>query len=138
MKKILSLLFLLSVFSLSLICCSKDEYQLVHSVSFTVDGQIHTEKSTYRIATKGSRKECSKAQYLESEHQFKENVLYDVNELPVDSAVVTSYGSLTEDDIGEFLCISDDNLYRKVTSGKNSDENQTLIPVCYQYEFSGF
>lgn len=129
MRRIVSmcLLLVIAIIPLALSSCSKDDYQLVWSVTYTMDGKTYTEKSTYGIATKNSGEQCSENLYLNGEHQFVGHIVGEKYELPKDSTTIKSHGSLTEDDIGEYFYVKD--------SYYNPPVSQTWY---WQYEFAGF
>ncbi|MBQ8229973.1 MAG: hypothetical protein IJZ32_04700 [Clostridia bacterium] len=132
MKKILaySLLFAFAFCLLFSVGCKKQDYKLVWSVSYTLDGKTYTEKSTYSIAIKGASTgiDCTEADYLSSEHRFENGPFKHTGyELPKDSTTVQAHGTLTEEDIGEYFYV------------KTSYYNPPVSQVWYkQYEFAGF
>ncbi|MBR2926018.1 MAG: hypothetical protein IKC31_00350 [Clostridia bacterium] len=130
MKRIVSLFLLLALCLASLLftSCSKDEYVLVWSVTYTMDGKTYTEKSTYGVAINGSGIDCVESDYLSGEHRFANGPFkFTGYELPKDSTTIQSHGTLTEDDIGEYFYV------------KTSYYNPPVSQVWYkQYEFAGF
>lgn len=126
-------------FILSLVICAtvllftgcSDKYEKVYSVTYTVDGKTYTETSTYGIAISGSGSgvECSESDYITAKHQFND---YEItkfvgHKLDKNSETINSFGSLTEENVGEEFVI-------KYTYN-NPPVNQTHYK---KYQFAGF
>ena len=129
MKRIVSLFLLIAIALTTLLIsgCAKDDYELVWSVTYTMDGKTYTENSTYGVAIKGSGVQCTENEYLTGEHTFVDFVAGKKFELPKDSTTIQSHGSLTEEDIGEYFYVK--HYYY------NPPVSQTNY---WQYEFAGF
>lgn len=127
MKKLIALC--LSLLTLITVCCmtgcSKDGFELVCSVSYTVDGKNKTEYSTWNIS------------YTDEEERHDIEVpgrlffeSYDISfsgRLSKDSKTISSYGILNEQEIGETFYVR----HRNINGGSYSYYYKT-------YKFQGF
>lgn len=127
MKKTVALILLLVFSSASFLTgCRRDDYKLVWSVTYTLDGKAYTERSTYGVATKSSGVQCTEAEFLAGEHKFYGHLSASYD-LPRDSKTVQSHGSLMKEDIGEYFYV------------KDSYYNPPVSKEWYwKYEFAGF
>lgn len=130
LKRISSCLLLIAVCAAVLLCtgCSND-FEKVHSVTYTMDGKTYTVTSTYGISISGTGEDCSESDYTSAEHKFNS---YDMPkfagyELDKNSETITSFGTLKDSDKGDIFVV------------KNTYNNPPVSQTTYKkYTFEGF
>ena len=129
-KKIISILILVAACSTLLLFtgCSNN-FEKVHSVTYTMDGKTYTVTSTYGISISGSGEDCSESEFNSSKHKFNSSdmpkfVGYELNK---NSETIDSFGTLNDSDKGDCFVI------------KNTYNNPPVTQTNYKkYTFEGF
>lgn len=130
LKRIISCLLLITVCLAVLLCtgCSND-FEKVHSVTYTMDGKTYTVTSTYGISISGTGEDCSESDYNSAEHKFNS---YDIPkfvgyELDKNSETIASFGTLKDGDKGDVFVV------------KHTYNNPPVTQTTYKkYSFEGF
>ena len=130
LRKILSILLLVAICSaLILLTGCSNEFEKVHSVTYTMDGKTYTVTSTYGISISGSSEACSESEYNSAEHKFNSSdmpkfVGYELNK---NSETIAAFGTLKDSDKGDSFVI------------KNTYNNPPVTQTTYKkYTFEGF